>query len=533
MPVDAAGGHNVPHDDRNIERGPMQEPNDFQPINSDPPASVGGYVLAVVGVGLAVGLGALLQRWVGLHDLSLVFMVAVIGVASRTRIGPAVVTAVLSFLAYNYFFIEPRYTFYIGARQGVISVTLFLAAALLAGRMASRLAMQVQALRAANTHATALQELGRRLAIAANEDEVVQAADTVFRQSLGADIWVRIGERGIHVRGVEPPAPLILRRVDSMDELGKYTETVEEFGWWFLPLSISTQTLGVVGMKLPPHLTHLDQEQRRLARAMSDDIAQAMVRTRLVADLEAERISTETERLRAALLSSVSHDLRSPLASIIGAAGSLESYGEAMSDEDRRSLLETIRLEGERLDRHIQNLLDMTRLGQGGLTLHRDWIGADELIGSAVARLQHYQPGANIQVIISDGLEPIWVHPTLIEQALFNVIENAVKFSPLGGAVVIDARDDEDGQLRLEVRDQGAGIPEDERHRIFDMFYSAERGDRGRNGTGLGLAISRGMVDAHGGSVDAFARNEGRGTTICITIPRLQPDSDMSLESSS
>jgi two-component system sensor histidine kinase KdpD len=511
----------------------MQEPGDFQSISPDPTTNVGGYVLAVVGAGLAVGLGALLQRWVGLHDLSLVFMLAVIGVASRTRIGPAVVTAVLCFLAYNYFFIEPRYTFYIGARQGVISVLLFLAAALLAGRMASRLAMQVQALRAANTYATALQELGRRLAIAANEDEVVQAAHTVFRQSLGADIWVRIGDRGIHARGVEPPAPPILRPVESMDEAGKYAETVEEFGWWFLPLRVPGETLGVVGMKLPPQTTQLDQEQRRLVRAMTDDIAQAVVRTRLVADLESERVATETERLRAALLSSVSHDLRSPLASIIGAAGSLESYGEAMSDEDRRSLLETIRLEGERLDRHIQNLLDMTRLGQGGLTLHRDWIGADELIGSAVARLQHYQQNANIQVAIGDEVEPIWVHPTLIEQALFNVIENAVKFSPLGEAVVIDARDDEDGQLRLEVRDQGAGIPEDERHRIFEMFYSAERGDRGRNGTGLGLAISRGMVDAHGGSVDAFAGNEGRGTTIRITLPRLLPDSDKPLKPSS
>ncbi len=174
----------------------MQEPGDFQSSSPHLTTNVGGYVLAVVGAGVAVGLGALLQRWVGLHDLSLVFMLAVIGVASRTRIGPAVVTAVLCFLAYNYFFIEPRYTFYIGARQGVISVLLFLAAALLAGRMASRLAMQVQALRAANTYATSLQELSRRLAIAANEEEVVQAAHTVFRQSLGADIWVRIGDRG-------------------------------------------------------------------------------------------------------------------------------------------------------------------------------------------------------------------------------------------------------------------------------------------------------------------------------------------------
>ncbi len=482
-----------------------------------------GYALALLGTALAIGTGIVLQHWPGVHDVSLVFMLAVIGVASRTHIGPAVLTAVSCFLAYNYFFIEPRYTLYIGARQGVVSVVLFLAAALLAGRMASRLATQVQALRAANVHATALQELGRRLAIAASEEDVVQAAHAVFRGSLAADVWIRLGDRGLHAKGVEPPGVRVLRRVDAGDGTGEHTETIEEYGWWFLPLSTPDQTLGVVGIKLPAHITQLDNEQRRLTRAMTDDIAQAVVRTRLVADLEAVRMAGETERLRTALLSSVSHDLRTPLASIIGAASSLQGYGEAMPVEDRLSLLDTIRSEGERLDRHIQNLLDMTRLGQGGLTLQRDWIGADELIGSAVARMQRYQPRATFRVRIEDELEPIWVHPALVEQALFNVIENAVKFSPPNEAVAIDAHDDERGQLRIEVRDRGPGIPEAERKRIFEMFYSAERGDRGRDGTGLGLAICRGMIGAHGGGVEALAGDDGSGTTVRMTIPRLQP----------
>ena len=502
----------------------MPETDNPLPVHTDATTEFGSYVLAVVGTALAVGVGALLQRWLGLHDLALVFMLAVVGVASRTHIGPAVLTAVLCFLAYNYFFIDPRYTFYIGARQGVVSVVLFLAAALLAGRMASRLATQVQALRAANIYANALQELGRRLAIAANEDEVVQAAHAVFRHSLAADVWVRLGDRGLHAKGMEPPGLPALRRADAIAGTGEYTETVEEFGWWFLPLRTPGKTLGVVGIKMPMHITGLDPEQKRLARAMTDDIAQAIVRTRMVADLESERMAGETERLRAALLSSVSHDLRTPLASIIGAASSLQGYGEAMPVEDRRSLFDNIRSEGERLDRHIQNLLDMTRLGQGGLTLHRDWIGADELIGSAVARMQRYQPHATFRVVIADELEPIWVHPALVEQALFNVIENAVKFSPPQEAVAINVHDDERGQLRIEVRDRGPGIPEAERKRIFEMFFSAERGDRGRNGTGLGLAICRGMIAAHGGGVEAFEGDEGRGTTVRITLPRLRPE---------
>ncbi|HJW45216.1 MAG TPA: DUF4118 domain-containing protein, partial [Lysobacter sp.] len=411
-----------------------------------------GYLLAVVGSLLAVLIAAAVERWLGLKDLSLVFMLAVLVVAAQTRTGPAVLTAVLCFLAYNFFFIEPRYTFYISAQHGVATVLLFLAAALLAGRLASRLAMQVQALRTANRHARARQELGQYLAVAADESEVVKAATEVFRRSLDADVWIRLGDRGLHAAGVEPPALPVLRQIEGLASKPQQVETIEEHGWWFLPLRAPQQTLGVIGLKLPAYVHRLDEDQRQLARAMADDIAQALLRTRLVVDLQSERVANETERLRSALLSSVSHDLRTPLAAIIGAAGSLDSYGAAMSLGDRHDLLDTIRSEGERLDRYIQNLLDMTRLGHGTLALNRDWIGVDELIGSAIGRLHRYQPGTRFAVSVDHAVGPIWVHPALVEQALFNVIENAAKFSPPDDAVAIDARLDAGGRLRIEVR---------------------------------------------------------------------------------
>jgi K+-sensing histidine kinase KdpD len=368
------------------------------------PSPVRGYVLSVAMSVLAALIAVVAERWLGLSDLSLVFMLAVVLVATRSSTGPALLTAVLCFLAYNFFFIEPRYTLYIDARDGVATVLLFLAAALLAGRLASRLAMQVQALR---------------------------------------------------------------------------------------------------------------ESQRQMLERQ----AQAQ---RLAEDLQAERVAGETERLRNALLSSVSHDLRTPLAAIIGAAGSLDSYGDAMDAQDRHALLDTVRSEGERLDRYIQNLLDMTRLGHGTLPLNRDWIGVDELIGSAVGRLRRYQPGTRFSVSVDPDIGPIWVHPALVEQALFNVIENAAKFSPDGDAVAIDARRVGD-RLRIDVVDRGPGIPEDERRRIFDTFYSAARGDRNRDGTGLGLAICRGMIGAHGGEVEALPGPQGRGTTMRISLPFLEP----------
>lgn len=473
---------------------------------------------------LSVGVAWLAERWLGLDDLSMVFIVAVVLVAARTRMTAAVVAALLSFLAYNFFFIEPRFTFNISARQGVTTVFLFLIAALVAGRLASRLRMQVVALRAANTQATALQALGRELAVAADLGQVLAAGRKALARALSAEAWLR-------VQGREEPADAVLPDLDRAaadwaqqhgQATGRHTDTLAGAGRWFLPLRGDGGTLGVLGLRFDDTSARLLPEQRRLAEAMAEDIAQAVVRTRLVAELEDARVSGETERLRSALLSSVSHDLRSPLASMIGSASSLASYWNAMDEDDRRSLLDTIQQEGERLDRYIQNLLDMTRLGHSGLRLNRDWIGVDELLGSAVSRLQRYQPEVRVQTTVAADVPPVWVHPALIEQAVFNVLENAGKFSPPGEPVQVEAKL-VDGALRIDVRDRGPGIPEDERSRIFDMFYSVERGDRGRHGTGLGLAICQGMVGAHGGSVQALPGPDGRGTVIRITLPLLTP----------
>jgi two-component system sensor histidine kinase KdpD len=482
--------------------------------------------LALLSAVLATCAGMLAERWLGLRDLSMVFIVAVVLVATKTRMAAAVLAAALCFLSYNFFFIDPRFTFYIGARQGVATVFLFLVAALVAGRLASRLRMQVLALRATNAHATALQTLGRQLAVAADRGQVIEAGQRALKQATGAEALVQASDAqrdDLHKDAMSDKdraaADWCLKHGQPA---GRFTDTLGNADWWFMPLQGDRDTVGLIGLRFPADATRLGAEERRLVEAMADDITQAILRTRLVSDLEDARVTSETERLRSALLSSVSHDLRSPLSAIIGAAGTLDSYGDSMDATDRHALLDTVRMEGERLDRYIQNLLDMTRLGHGGLALNRDWIGVDELIGSAVSRLQRYQPEVRFEVVVAEGLAPLWVHPALVEQAMFNVIENAAKFSPPGEPVTIDARD-VDGQLRIDVRDCGPGIPEDERKRIFDMFFSVERGDRGRQGTGLGLAITRGMIGAHGGEVEALPGYDGHGTIIRITLPRMQP----------
>ncbi|RMX08865.1 sensor histidine kinase KdpD [Corticibacter populi] len=471
----------------------------------------------------AVCTATLAEYSLGLRDPSLVFLVAVMLVAARTRMASAVITATLCFFAYNFFFIEPHYTFLISAHRGVATVVLFLAAALITGRLASQLRMQVLALRAANTHAAAMQSLGRRLAKAADLGQVVAAGTAGMKSALHAEAWIRIKDQLGPGAGAIQLSDKDMLAADWTQQngqaSGRYTDTLTSSAWWFLPVRSDEDTLGVVGLRFPAGMARLPFEQRRLAESMVEDIGQAALRTRLVSELEVARVMGETERLRSALLSSVSHDLRSPLSSMIGAADSLARYGKDMGPQDQLSLLETIRMEGERLDRYIQNLLDMTWLGQQGLTLARDWIGIDELVGSAARRLQRYEPGVRIEHDIPADLPPIHVHAALLEQALFNVMENAAKFSPSGEAVQVRVRRTEDGLLQIDVSDRGPGIPEQERRRIFDMFYSVERGDRGRQGTGLGLTIVQGIVGAHMGNVEALPGPQERGTTIRLTLP--------------
>lgn len=267
-----------------------------------------------------------------------------------------------------------------------------------------------------------------------------------------------------------------------------------------------------MGIYFKDEVVSLNFEQKKLTESVIEYIAQAVLRTQLVDELEQAKVISETERLRSALLSSVSHDLRSPLASIIGAADTLANFKADMSEQDQQDLLETIHLEGERLDRYIQNLLDMTRLGHEGLTLKRDWIGVDELIGSATRRLKRYKRDTQVIVQLPEQPISLYVHPALVEQAIFNVLENAANFSPPDEPVMIRAQLSSEDEVKIEIEDRGAGIPEDERHRIFDMFYTMERGDRGKFGTGLGLTIVKAIIGAHMGTIEAFSGRQNKGT---------------------
>lgn len=484
---------------------------------------------ASLAAGIAVLLSALAERFLSFNDLSLVFITAVLFVAVRTRMSVSVYAAILCFLAYNFFFIQPRFTFYISAGQGVATVILFLIVALICGRLANRLRTQVILLRSAHSHTEVMQRLGQQLSAAVDESDVLRVTLGAMNTALATEVVVlSVDDKDRMLELASEPKNIILDIsaraaadwcLAHQHPSGFSTDTLRDVAWWCLPLTVSEQALGVVCMRFIDKHDSISPDRISLAQAMVQDLAQALARTRLVNQLELARVQGETERLRTALLSSVSHDLRSPLSTIIGSAESLSVYRDKLSLDDQFVLAENILIEGQRLDRYIQNLLDMTRIGHGSLAVEREWIGLDELCGAVLPRLKKLYPATDVELVLPAQLPLLHVNPSLIEQALFNILENAAKFNSPAYPIVLQVQFDST-RFCIDVSDHGPGIPEQDRHRVFDMFYSVEHGDRGGgSGTGLGLAICQGIIAAHNGRIEALAGPDGKGTTIRIMLP--------------
>ncbi|MGE1094310.1 DUF4118 domain-containing protein [Pseudomonas zeae] len=491
------------------------------------------YALALVATVLATALAWAVSSVLPLPNISLVFLAAVLLVAVRSSLGPALACAALSFLTYDFLFIPPNFSFSIQREEDVLTLLFFLLMAALTGNLAARQRRQLQALRDTQEETTELLDLSRKLTAATDRQAVVSAAAQHLNgwSDLQLCLLNRDGQGGWKV---ETGGPLEFTESERAaadwawqhdQPAGMGTGTLPFGRWWWWPLSVEDGPLALLGVCAKEGQT-LSGQRRRLLTALSQPLAQALARAQLADDLEAARLHGETEQLRSALLASVSHDLRTPLTAMRGSIDSLLALGEAIPLEDRRELLEGTRDEAERLDRYIQNLLDMTRLGHGALKLARDWVSPADIVGSSLNRLRAVLAPLQVSTDVPAELPLLYVHAALIEQALVNVLENAARFSPANGRLQLKAGAD-DNEIFFSVSDEGPGIPEDERAKIFDMFYTAARGDRGGQGTGLGLAICQGMVGAHGGRISVADGIDGRGTCITLHLPlQTQPGMD-------
>jgi two-component system sensor histidine kinase KdpD len=305
---------------------------------------------------------------------------------------------------------------------------------------------------------------------------------------------------------------------DKGTPAGRGADTLPGAKRLFLPMRTGRGTIGIVGLDSDRAGPLLSSDQRRLFDALADQAALAIERTNLAGEIEQQRLVAETERLRSALLTSISHDLRTPLASILGSATTLRSYGRTMDPAAQDELMGTIQEEAERLNRFISNLLDMTRLESGAIAPRAELVDLADVVGSALRRAGPVLAKHHVEVALAPDLPMLKLDPVLFEQVLFTLLDNAGKYAPPHTRILVRALQAGDF-VQLEIADEGAGIPPADLERIFDKFYRVQAADRKGAGTGLGLAICRGFVEAMGGTIAAGNRIGARGAVLTIVLP--------------
>lgn len=421
------------------------------------------------------------------------------------------------------------------AHQDELTTLVFLSLiALACGPAASLIRRQFMLLREANRHSEALRLLAQKLALAATPPQVWLAVATEIGNALQAECCVVVGDTADTGRcypadaAARVPAGLLAAHYRNPAELplaGPDTGSASSYLpplWRVVSLHEYSGVAASALIRTEHTAAAWSSGPRDLPAAMLQQGADTCRRLQLLRELESARVTAEVEQLRSALLASVSHDLKSPLAAMMGAAESLTVLDKQLCPQDRLELADTILQESRRLDSYIQNLLDMTRLGHGNLQIERDWVEITDVVGAAIGRLKRYFPHARTDYRPAQQPLPLlYINAVLVEQALYNILENACKYAPADGlirvSVTVNVGAGAD-TLVLAVEDEGPGIAAADRERVFDMFYRMADGDQGRQSHGMGLAICRGMISAHGGSVRAMAA-AGGGSRFEIALP--------------
>jgi two-component system, OmpR family, sensor histidine kinase KdpD len=485
------------------------------------------YIIALAFVGIAFGLSEAIQPWLGVENVDLAFLSAVVGVAVRYGLWPSLIASVAASLCYNFFFLRPIYTFTITDPTNIVAFLFFTVMAVIVSNVASRVRTQavVAASRARTTES--LYVFSRKLAGAGALDDVLWATAYQAALMLKVRVVLLLPENDtIVVKAGYPPE-------DTLDEAdlaaarwawqsnraaGRGSDTLPGARRLFLPMRTGRGAVGVVGLDGDKPGPLLTPDGRRLLDALMDQAALAIERVRLVEDLDREKRTVETDRLRSALLTSISHDLKTPLAGILGAASTLRSLSGTLDGPAKADLIATVIDEAERLNRFIVNLLDMTKLESGAIVPNAALHDLGEVVGSALERTNKILAHHRIEVDLAKGLPMVEIDPVLFEQVLFNLLDNAAKYAPAGTTVRIQSWQDRDS-IGLQVLDEGGGIVPGDLEQIFDKFYRARKVDQVRAGTGLGLAISRGFIEAMHGSISAANRTDRKGAVFTIRLP--------------
>lgn len=512
---------------RHARTGQSPAPADWSPYLR------GGAILAVGGL-LAAGLDR-----IGLGETAVVmaFLAAVSLVAARYGRGPSIVASVIAVLTFDLGFVPPYYTFAVADTKYVITFAVMLAIALLISTLTARLRVQVEGGKVREHRLSALYELGKQLSSLSGGVFLAAAAGRKVAELCGGEVAIYLGDPGdvpevafgrrttIAQNPVSDPAA---RWVIAHDQIaGAGTDTLPNAVALFLPLVASQRTVGALAVKADPIDPLLEPDGRRLLDACCAQLASALERDRMSIAASEALVQAKTEQVRSALLSGVSHDLRTPLAAIAGASGSL-LHADSLDEGTRRQLLETIAEEANRLTRLLENILQMSKLEMGGSTAQMRWNILEEIVGSALRRCRRELQAHEVEVRIPPDLPLILVDGLLLEQVFVNLLENAAKYTPAGTKVTISAAC-RGKWLTISVADDGPGLPPAAEERIFEKFHRGSTpADSGR-GSGLGLAICRAVAGVHGGTISASNR-PGGGAEFLLRLPMSVDSPQVELE---
>ena len=485
------------------------------------------YLMSLLIVAIGLGVAELINPAFGIENVDLVFLTAVVGVAVRYGLWPSLLATVVASLSYNFFFLPPVYTFTITDPTNVAAFLLFLLVAILVSNVAARVRSQADTAIGRIRTTEQLYAFSRKLAGTGTLDDVLWATAYQIALMLKVRVVLLLPQNGVLTVMTGYPPEDELDKADlaaaswawSNDRAaGRGSDTLPGAKRLFLPMRTGRGPIGVIGIDDDRTGPLLTPDQRRLLDALVDQGALAIERVLLVEDMDRVKRTVESDRLRGALLTSISHDLKTPLASVLGSASTLRDLGGGLDDAQKRELLATVIDESERLNRFIANLLDMTKLESGAIVPNTARHDVGEIVGSALRRASKILVHHKVQLQLAADLPMLELDAVLFEQVIFNLLDNAAKYAPAETTISIRAARDKDTIL-LQIIDEGGGIPPAELDSVFDKFYRVEKSDRVRPGTGLGLAISRGFVEAMHGTISAANRTDRSGAVITIRLP--------------
>ena len=488
--------------------------------------SLSGYLGAVALVAVASLVCEMVRTFLAPTNMVMVYLLAVVLAAARLGLKPAITTAFLSVVAFDVLFIPPRFSLRVSDTEYLFTFFALFVVGVVISSLVARIRETVDQVKSQEARTSSLYYLTRDLSVAVDVREIVAALERAILRNLGSRLTVALNREGsleiVHSGAGIPlddeSEAIVHWVIRSGRQAGTGTAAFPDSPVMFVPIKTGGDVAGVMlleGHGKPP------AENLPLIEAFAGQAAMALERVRLAFQAEEARILREKNHLEHALLNSISHDLRTPLVTISGVLDSLLDNEQRFDREKRRDLLITASEEAARLNRFVGSLLDMTRLEAGALSPRLTPCDVDEIIGCAVGAVEPRLGNHRIVTSVEPDLPPVTADLALLTQALVNLLDNAIKYSPQSADITISARL-EATLVHIAVSDSGPGVPPGEEERIFDKFHRIEVPEKA-GGTGLGLSIARGIIEAHKGSISASNRSEG-GLTVEVTLPAAAPD---------